>query len=328
MSLYRRSRAVTWEILSTHAEGDRFADLSALVSMSIFALILLNVIAVILGTVDTIKSQHGTVLRGFEVFSVLVFTVEYALRIWSCVEAEEYEESVAGRLRFGKSFYSVIDLAAIAPFYISFGVDLRSARVLRLLRVFRLIKAARYFSALRMFGEVFRKKKEEIVISLAILGMMTVVTSSLMYYAERAAQPDVFSSIPSAMWWSVVTVTTVGYGNATPVTVPGQMLGGLVALLGTGMGALPAGFLASGFSDAMNGDLEKEGQEEASGKDSSVGDSQRPPSHALEVQFCPHCGLELPRVSNGDRTGEYRQLSSGQAEPQGQEEPAASPEQI
>jgi voltage-gated potassium channel len=268
--------------------------------MSIFALILLNVIAVILGTVDTIKSQYGTVLRGFEVFSVLVFTVEYALRIWSCVEAEEYDGSVAGRLRFGRSFYSVIDLVAIAPFYISLGIDLRFTRVLRLLRVFRLVKAARYFSALRMFGEVFRKKREEIVISLAILGMMTVVTSSLMYYVERAAQPDVFSSIPSAMWWSVVTVTTVGYGNATPVTVPGQVLGGLVALLGTGMGALPAGFLASGFSDALDGDSRKEDQKESPEENLNSGDSGRQsPSPSLKVQYCPNCGSELPALIGG-----------------------------
>ncbi len=309
MNLYRRSRAVTWEILSTRVESDRFADLSTLVSMSIFALILLNVIAVILGTVGTIKSQHGTVLRGFEVFSVLVFTVEYALRIWSCVEAEEYEESVAGRLRFGRSFYSVIDLVAIAPFYISLGIDLRFTRVLRLLRVFRLVKAARYFSALRMFGEVFRKKREEIVISLAILGMMTVVTSSLMYYVERAAQPDVFSSIPSAMWWSVVTVTTVGYGNATPVTVPGQMLGGLVALLGTGMGALPAGFLASGFSDALESESSEHGS--SSSEEEAEGDQGNSVSGDV-IRYCPHCGSDLDhRISTPSANGMEQDAAKG-----------------
>lgn len=286
-----------WEILSTRAESDRFAEVSTLVNMSIFALILLNVIAVILGTVDTIKAQYGAALKGFEAFSVLVFTVEYTLRIWSCVEDEEYDGAVAGRFRFGRSFYSIIDLAAIAPFYISFGIDLRSARVLRLLRVFRLIKSARYFSALRTFGEVVRRKKEEITVSLALLGMLMIVTSSVMYYAERAAQPEVFSSIPDALWWSVVTVTTVGYGNATPVTVPGQILGGLVAVLGTGMGALPAGFLASGFSDALE---DNSREEEGPKEDSGTQPQKRAVPPKRVPQYCPHCGSELLHSVSGD----------------------------
>ncbi len=325
MERYRRLREVTWEILSTRTESGRFEDLSTLVNMSIFALILLNVVAVILGTVDTIKAQYGGALKGFEAFSVLVFTIEYVLRIWSCVEDEEYEGGIEGRFQFGRSFYSIIDLVAIAPFYISFGVDLRSARVLRLLRVFRLVKAARYFSALRMFGEVFRKKREEITVSLALLGMLMIVTSSVIYYAERAAQPEVFSSIPKAMWWSVVTVTTVGYGNATPVTVPGQMLGGLVAVLGTGMGALPAGFLASGFSDALESDSGEEKQEENPEKEPSTGVKKQPafPEHA--AQYCPHCGSELLRSDRGDGASQ-RHRANGEVEAQARDEAGASPE--
>ncbi|MBB4070328.1 voltage-gated potassium channel [Salinibacter ruber] len=300
MTLYRRLREKTWKILSTGSSGGRHAGTSTVVSASIFALILLNVIATILGTVDRIKAQYGAVLRVFEIFSVLVFTVEYVLRVWSCVESEEYNGAITGRFKFVRSFYAVIDLAAIAPFYVSFGLDLRFARVLRLLRVFRLVKAARYFSALRMFGEVVRRKREEITVSLALLGMLTVVTSSLMYYAERAAQPEVFSSIPDAIWWSVVTVTTVGYGNATPVTVLGQMLGGLVAVLGTGMGALPAGFLASGFSDALEGGS-VEGRKEASKEDSSAQVTAQN-AHPGDIQYCPHCGSMLHHLNNGENT--------------------------
>lgn len=293
--MYSRLRNITWQILSAQASSSRYAKVSTLVSTSIFALIVLNVVATILGTVDAIEQRHGAALRGFEVFSVLVFTVEYVLRVWSCVESHEYNGAVSGRLRFAKSFYALIDLAAIAPFYMTLGLDLRFARVLRLLRIFRLVKAARYFSALRLFGTVVKKKKEEIVISLALLGMLTVVTSSLMYYAERAAQPNVFGSIPKAVWWSVVTVTTVGYGNATPITVPGQMLGGIVALLGTGMGALPAGFLASGFSDALEDDS-RQGSREGDGS-SAIG-ARGAFDH--EVQYCPHCGSELPLRADDD----------------------------
>ncbi|MCS3685400.1 voltage-gated potassium channel [Salinibacter ruber] len=300
MTLYRRLREKTWKILSTSSSGGRHAGTSTVVSASIFALILLNVIATILGTVDRIKAQYGAVLRVFEIFSVLVFTVEYVLRVWSCVESEEYNGAITGRLGFVRSFYAVIDLAAIAPFYVSFGLDLRFARVLRLLRVFRLVKAARYFSALRMFGEVVRRKREEITVSLALLGMLTVVTSSLMYYAERAAQPEVFSSIPDAIWWSVVTVTTVGYGNATPVTVLGQMLGGLVAVLGTGMGALPAGFLASGFSDALESESVEEKKE---GKEDSSAQVPARSAHHAGIQYCPHCGSKISNSIGDDVTG-------------------------
>ena len=140
-----------------------------------------------------------------------------------------------------------------------------------------------------------KKKKEEIVVSLALLGMLAVFTSSLMYYAERAAQPEAFGSIPKAVWWSVVTITTVGYGNATPVTIPGQVLGGLVALLGTGMGAVPAGFLASGFSDAL---------ESKSKKGAAREKSVEPPSTTEIASYCPHCGSSLEHLANG-------QLSNG-----------------
>jgi len=322
MALYRRLRETAWEILTTRTSGSRHAGTSTLVSASIFALILLNVVATILGTVDAIKVQYGAALRGFEIFSVLIFTVEYVLRVWACVEAEEYDGAVAGRFRFARSFYAIIDLAAIAPFYISFGLDLRFARVLRLLRVFRMVKAARYFSALRMFGEVARSKREEITVSLALLGMLTVVTSSLMYYAERAAQPEVFSSIPDAIWWSVVTVTTVGYGNATPVTVPGQILGGLVAVLGAGMGALPAGFLASGFSDALEGSSAKEKTQEAYEGNSGARASGQL-SSLSEIRYCPHCGSEFSQMAISDGT-ERHHRANGEA--QLQDESSASSE--
>ena len=135
--------------------------------------------------------------------------------------------------------------------------------------------------------------------SLALLGMLTVVTSSLMYYAERAAQPEVFSSIPDAIWWSVVTVTTVGYGNATPVTVLGQMLGGLVAVLGTGMGALPAGFLASGFSDALE-NKSSDSEQEEKGEEGKL-EREEPFSHKA-IQYCLHCGSELSRTTDAEHT--------------------------
>ena len=269
-----RLRYVTWEILDTPEEGGRHVEASTLANVSIFVLIVLNVLATILGTIGSLRSEYGMAFQAFEIFSVVVFTVEYVLRVWSCVEDEEYDGPLWGRLDFARSGPAVIDFVAIAPFYLSLGLDLRFVRVLRLLRVFRLAKAARYFPALRLFGRVFREKKEEIVVSLAFLGMLLVMTASLIYYVERGAQPKVFGSIPDALWWSVVTVTTVGYGDAYPVTPLGQVLGGLVALLGTGIGAIPAGLLASGFTEAMEDEEEE---------------------NDTPIHYCPHCGSELKR---------------------------------
>lgn len=280
---WNRLRAVTWEILDTPDPEGRYVQASTLANVSIFGLIVLNVLATILGTVGTVKEQYGTAFRMFEVFSVAVFTTEYALRIWSCVEDEQYGRSIKGRFKFTKTLPAVIDLVAILPFYLSLGLDLRFVRVLRLLRVFRLAKAARYFPALRLFGQVLRDKKEEIVVSLAFLAIMLVMTSSLIYYVERGTQPQAFGSIPEALWWSVITVTTVGYGDAYPVTPMGRVLGGMVALLGTGIGAIPAGLLASGFSEALEDDEDEEDQK--------------------EIHYCPHCGSKLTRPVS-ERGGE------------------------
>jgi len=272
---WNRLRSVTWEILDTPDEDGHYVQASTIANLSIFGLIVLNVLATIAGTVGTVQERYGAALRAFEVLSVVVFTAEYLLRIWACVEDTSYNGSIEGRIEFAKTLPALIDLIAVLPFYLSLGLDLRFVRVLRLLRVFRLAKAARYFPALRLFGRVFREKREEIVVSLSFLAILLVMTSSLIYYVERGAQPDTFGSIPEALWWSVVTVTTVGYGDAYPVTAFGQVLGGMVALLGTGIGAIPAGLLASGFNEVL------EDEEEADDA----------------IQYCPHCGSEIGHLN-------------------------------
>jgi voltage-gated potassium channel len=279
---YAQLRQLTWRILDTPKEGDRHVEASTIVNVCIFFLIVLNVLATVAGTVNSVREAYGTELRIFEIASVVVFTVEYVLRVWSCIEDEAYDGSIRGRLTFAKTLPAVVDLVAVLPFYLSVGLDLRFVRVLRLLRVFRLVKAARYFPALRLFGQVFREKKEEIIVSISCLAMLLVMTSSLIYYAERQAQPEAFGSIPESLWWSVVTVTTVGYGDAYPITTLGRILGGIVALLGTGIGAIPAGLLASGFSEAMDPD------EEA----------------ASPMHYCPHCGAELAGSVAHDETAD------------------------
>ena len=176
----------------------------------------------------------------------------YALRIWSCTEDPQstHRGPVADRLRYALSPMAIIDFLAIAPFYVSmlFAIDLRFLRVFRLLR---LLKLTRYSPAIEMLGRVLYNERRALFSALLIMLVLLVFASSLMHLIEHEAQPDAFGSIPAAMWWAVVTLTTVGYGDAAPVTPLGQLLGGFVTILGVGTFALPAGILASGFAQEV-----------------------------------------------------------------------------
>ncbi|MDP3765775.1 MAG: ion transporter [Nanoarchaeota archaeon] len=219
----------------------------------IMTLISLNVIAVILETVENLSFQYSYFFTMFEVFSVAVFTIEYLLRIWTCTADKRFENPITGRSRFVVTPLAIVDLIAVLPFYLPliFPFDLRFIRVLRLFRLFRLLKMARYSESLRTLGNVFKAKKEELFITLFAVLILLIFASSLMYSIEHEAQPQAFSSIPNAMWWGVVTLATVGYGDVYPITPIGKFLGAIISLLGIGMFALPAGIIASGFAEEL-----------------------------------------------------------------------------
>jgi voltage-gated potassium channel len=239
-------------------------------AVCITTLILLNVLAVVLATVEPVAARIGPVLHWFEVFSIAVFSIEYLLRVWSCTAQDRYAHPVFGRLRYAVTPMALVDLLAVLPFYAPFliRVDLRFLRALRLLRLTRLLKLGRYSESLRTVTRVIRAKKGQLSVAVFVVAIMLVVASSGMYYLEHDAQPRTFSSIPAAMWWGVVTLTTVGYGDIYPVTTLGKVVGAMIALLGVGLFALPAGILASGFAEELQ--------------------SQR-----AEEKTCPHCGREL-----------------------------------
>lgn len=242
-------RGRTWEILEPGRGSD---PLSRWFDVGIRALIGLNVLAVIVETVPAVQSAAGPALRGFELFSVAVFSVEYLARLWSCTEADRFRGAVRGRLRFALSPLGLIDLLAVLPAYLPLlGADLRMLRGARLFRLFRILKLARYSSALRLFGRVFRRKRVHLVITASLVGFLLLLASTVMYYAEHAAQPEVFSSIPEAMWWGVVTLTTVGYGDVVPVTLLGRMMGGVFAVSALLLIAVPTAVLGAGFIEEM-----------------------------------------------------------------------------
>jgi len=219
----------------------------------IISLILLNVLFVILETVDTIENKYREVFYLFEVVSVIIFSIEYLLRLWSCTSIPKYSKPILGRIKFGITFLSIIDLLAILPFYIPFliTVDLRVLRLFRIFRFLRILKVGRYSESLRIFSAVFKAKKGELFVCLFITIILLILTSSFMYFIEHDAQPEVFSSIPETMWWGVATLTTVGYGDIYPITPLGKIIGSIISILGIGLFALPTGILASGFAEEM-----------------------------------------------------------------------------
>jgi len=259
-----RIKGRIYGILETAPDGDRA---SRVFDVFIMTLISLNVLAVILETVDNLSSQYGDIFNTFEIFSVSVFTVEYLLRLWTCTTDNRYRSPFSGRLRYAATPMAVIDLLAILPFYLPMVIplDLRFIRALRLFRLFRLFKMARYSSSMKLLVNVIRKRKEELIITVFVVFILLIIASTLMYYVENESQPETFSSIPASMWWGIVTLTTVGYGDVYPITAAGRLLGAVIAILGIGMFALPAAILGSGFVDEIQ-------------------------KGRRNLMICPHCG--------------------------------------
>lgn len=244
-------------------EGDD--ELSRRFDLFIMTMILLNVAAVIIETVDSIHDEFPLVFEYFEYVSVFVFSIEYVARVWTCTYYPKYSHPIVGRIKFIFSFMAIIDLLAIMPFYLPllFSIDGRVLRILRLFRIIRIFKMGRYSTAFNMIVRVVSKRKEELLVTLTIVFVMLILASSLMYYVENEAQPEAFSNIPETMWWGVATLTTVGYGDVYPITALGRLLGAFIAILGVGIFALPAGIIASGFESEITSKMkEKEKKKE------------------------------------------------------------------
>lgn len=265
MNSFRRT---LYRILET-SSGQR-RGVSLVFNITLITIITLNAIAIVLHTVPEYNQRFARLFYDFELFSVIFFTVEYLFRVWVCVENDKYRHWFWGRLRYMVSTAAIIDLLAIVPFYVTlFATDLAIVRILRLFRIFRLFRISRYSHAFRMIQRVVTDKKEELILSIVFVVFMLIIVSSVMYYVEHPAQPDKFSSIPATMWWGVNAMTTVGYGDMLPITPLGKFLGGIAAIIGIGLFALPTGILVSGFTEHIR--------------------NQKAPT----TQRCPHCGREI-----------------------------------
>jgi voltage-gated potassium channel len=238
------------DILEDSRDGDRLASA---VNIGLVILIVANVIAFAAETVPAIGSRYADAFAFFNIASVIIFTVEYALRIWSCVENPSLGQirGSLARIRFALRPLQIIDLLAILPFYLAFlfAIDLR---VLRILRLFRFLKLARYSPALFSLGRVMANERRALTGALLVMMALLLFASTIIYFLERQAQPEVFSSIPAAAWWAIATLTTVGYGDVVPMTPFGRLFGALIMIFGLASFALPIGIIATGFSHEAN----------------------------------------------------------------------------
>lgn len=250
--IWLRGRQRTADVLFSRDKDELW---TRRVDIALILLITINAIAVIVESVREYRLLWGRYLQAFEVFSVAVFSIEYALRIWSAVDdpwQKRYRDPVKGRLRFASTTMAIIDLLAILPFYLGLIVqlDLRFLRVLRLLRIFKL---TRYSGSMTLLFQVLRKEGRTIGAAMFVLLLLLVIASSLAFIIEGGSDnsSEAFSSIPAAMYWAIITMTTVGYGDIVPATPLGKVLTAMLAIISVGMVALPAGILASGFTRAL-----------------------------------------------------------------------------
>ena len=226
---------------------DRDALGPKILELALIVLIILNVSAVIIETVDSIYNNWKLAFNVFETISLSIFVLEYLLRMWVVPENPD----TPSRLSWARSPIAIIDLLAILPalLYLIIPIDLR---ILRTFRMLRLLKLTRYSPAMAMLLAVFEEEAGAFFAGLFILMLMLVFAASGAWLAEHKVQPEAFGSIPEAMWWAVATLTTVGYGDVTPITVVGKVFGALITVIGIGMAALPAGIIASGLNEQIH----------------------------------------------------------------------------
>jgi len=242
------------------------------VNAFLVVMILGNVIALLLITIQEYQEKYIGLFKAFEYLSVAVFTAEYALRLWVCDLNKEFSEPGKGKIKYLTTPLAIVDLIAILPFFLQiFGiVDLRALGLLRYARLLRIFKLKRYVHSLRIIWKVFASKKEEMTIALFTILFLLVVFSTLVYLAEHNEPNTKFTSIPATMWWGIATLTTVGYGDITPITPLGKFFASITAIFGIGIFAFPAGIISAGFA----AQLQKKNQRNKS-------------------LVCPHCGERI-----------------------------------
>ena len=273
--MLNQRRQIQYRIFSL-LEGANHSIWGKLFSLTIVALILLNTFAMMFFSMGALGSVYEQPILYFEIFCIVLFTYEYGLRLWSCTVLPRYRHPLRGRLRFMITPLVLIDLLVLIPFYLPvfyseliIAHSLIFARLFRVLRFLRILKLIRYSRSAMILARVFYAKREELLVTFMLMLLVLIVVSNLVFLAEYNAEPRMFKTVPDALWWGIVTLSTVGYGDVYPVTAFGRILGSIVSLLGVAIFALPAGILAAGFQEEMYR------------------------RNHIEIHECPHCGKPI-----------------------------------
>jgi len=249
--MFRKYQEVGYRLLEGPANGDLARTI---IIYFLFFMISLNILVLFVETERGMYATYGPIFYIIIFFSVGIFSIEYLLRLWVCTVNPAYSSPIRGRLRYAVTPLALFDLLAILPFYLPLviPVDLLVLRIFRLTRVFTVLKLGRFSRAWDSLSYTIRAKKEELFIAAILIFMTLAVSSTLMYYIEYPAQPEKFSSILHTLWWGVITLSTVGYGDMYPVTPLGKLVGGVVAVSGIALFALPAAILAAGLIESLH----------------------------------------------------------------------------
>ncbi len=290
-----------FEIINPAKDGDSYSKIFDLLIMS---LIVLNVISICATTFDIDYEWLSIITESVEIVSVAVFTLEYALRLWTSDMLHPENGKFVAMLRYIFSFMAIVDLLSILPFYLPFFVTMNpgvldTMRIIRLLRVFKL---HRYTTALSSMHLVLKRKASQLTSSVSVILILTVITSIIIYNIESEAQPEVFQNAFSGFWWSVATFTTVGYGDIVPVTVAGKLFSSVIAFLGVGLIAVPTGIISAGFVELNNEKHQKElkkivreQEQESEELIKFVMEHEQHFDNTVhgKKSFCPYCGEKL-----------------------------------
>ncbi len=253
-------------------EDDENGVYSNLFDWTIIGLIIINICLVILDTFN-LSSFYEIISSKIEFFSIVVFTIEYLLRVWTSTFQFNQLTPIKARLKYIFSFMAIVDLLAILPFYIPLiiTIDLRALRTLRLVRLLRILKFNRYSDSMMNIIDVFKKKKFELLSSFFVVMLLMIISSVIMYNLENSSQPESFNNALSGLWWAVATFTTVGYGDIYPITIGGKFMAGIISILGIGLVAVPTGIISAGFVESIKvHDIENK-----------------------QKKYCPYCGEKL-----------------------------------
>jgi len=242
----RRQLAIIFE------DEEPRSAVTRLFNVALAFLIIANVSCVVLESVEPIRRHFAAPFGLFEQAATAIFAVEYVLRVWAAVDfhVTRYRHSLWGRLRYMRSFFALVDLLAVLPAAIGL-LGAADLRVLRLLRLLRMLKLIRHSTTFGLLFAVLREEARSVTALLFVLLLTVTISGSLMYMLESEGQPEVFTSIPAAMWWAIETLTTVGYGDMVPITALGRVVGGVVSIVGIGTLALFSGLITVGFLDQL-----------------------------------------------------------------------------